>query len=656
MKCGIEIIGAKDEIHHYWFDIQVGKRVDLAADDAYIPKEPTDKLVAEAVNAIGVFQQCAPEDEMWRGQWAEEALGKCLPSAWAKGEITLDDGLSYYITDTIQADNLIITYINSLANYIHRAGYSLLEKSGEYCGCVIMEGADLSSTNKGALKYCQGTLNLEYPRGHILPPGNKVEHRPGAAANHAMVVKFEEDEEGYDTKVHYTESGDDNWRDRQTEVVGFMERMGMKCEYPSDSLAVDCRGVLDDDQILDFALLISQLKDIDLLPYECIPVAFEEVYKQSALLKERHKDDLDTIWNSKWTRAGENARVEDCKWDVAHREAEEYAEREVERRDESRQDSYDNCLQRLIRYRTAARYGDCEGRVVDRCAWLPQFTSTPYFNLARALETADELSDRAEALERAVGDITVWEVVENQHEENRNAAEDIVKKCPPEQALLMAIDTTPLDSIWRLQSFLEDVAMVVGYTGDQVFRYETLPKYVEWANVKKLMAQIRAVDKSINAYQSSTDQDFQGVCELVWASKSDKCGFDPYNHIWEAFFKIKNMESNCDKVKEYWGEYSPDAYDRCKAVVEDADNVARDAAVELVARCAADKALEDTIVRWGESPFAIGWRLEQISRVCAVIGDPCEEEINDLRETYMALPMSAFPLPEYQGGIAGVEW
>ena len=96
---------------------------------------------------------------------------------------------------------------------------------------------------------------------------------------------------------------------------------------------------IPETDILDLALFFSQLLDIDLLPEECIPIAFEAAVEQIEELKGLHAED--NLYNASWTRAEAQDTVRDCSHEHSERrqreqegmrEEERAAERESERR------------------------------------------------------------------------------------------------------------------------------------------------------------------------------------------------------------------------------------------------------------------------------------------------------------------------------------
>jgi len=177
-----------------------------------------------------------------------------------------------------------------------------------------------------------------------------------------------------------------------------------------------------EDDILDLALLISQLKDIDLLSDDCVPLAFEEIRKQATELKAI--EPKENIWSTPWKRASNFESVEDCQ----HADEDEYDEegRGRERR-----------LQRAERLENAIR--SCASNIdyaighskTDAC------THKPYSRLWNSNEI-NYMREDCETIKTRTDGAYNWcfQLANAKEEELKDAAKELIERCPPEPTIL----------------------------------------------------------------------------------------------------------------------------------------------------------------------------------------------------------------------------
>lgn len=422
MSCGDTLIKHKDDLHLQWFNMQSQQRTDEFS--AYLPKKEYDTIVNTAEAALKELQRCSPLSvKIYSIQDEIQTLKAKVIGGWMGTETKRFRGNDYYEFEKADAKQLVITNINKLANAIHLAGISLLKVQSSYCGCdVLGEAEELTSFNSGPLAYCQGTLKLGHKRGNIMPPGNVVEHRPGAASTHAALMKFEQAEDGgYDLGVNYTESGDQEWELRQQGVRDYLENRNLKCDDPS-GLGLKCQGRVVEDKILEIALFISQLKDIDLLPKNCVDAAFDFIRSQAEELKQRPKE---KIWNSTWDRIDKSEEVANCKEGGQEGDTEEERRRRRDDRDKTHDDRIMNYVKSLD---VMARININDSRH-DLC------TAQTYNKLENAHEKQNAIYD--ECLRLLVYPESNCKTYSNLLDEAiTEASKDLVQRCPPEPIML----------------------------------------------------------------------------------------------------------------------------------------------------------------------------------------------------------------------------
>lgn len=424
MRLGADLIALKDDIHTRWFDLQRLKRTNH--DYAFLEKPLYESILDLGRQAVDKLKEGNP-DSLWIEQ-IEEAIFNVERKSWIADE-TFIGPKPYYVMTPERCQEVLTKDINRLANFIHRAGMNLIQRTGEYCGCEITVD-DLRSISTGVLRYCEGTLRLGHKRGVVLGNGDIVEHRPGAATTHSNTINFEPTEKGYDLNISYYESGDCNWRERQKGVVDFIQEKGGQCKLRE--LAADC--VMKDaseDDILDLALIISQLKDIDLMSEECVPIAFEEIKKQKDMLKQiRPRED---IWREDWDISSYIDRVKECEYGA-------YAKTSpFEEPGRDREGEQERRLERI-----AARLGGDIQFWNNEVLWaisqaekMP-CTYAPYKSLECSSEFPELMRRACARIESETNEPWEWcsTLPHRRDEELIDASKDLVDRCPPEPIIL----------------------------------------------------------------------------------------------------------------------------------------------------------------------------------------------------------------------------
>lgn len=415
-KDGGKLIKVKDAIHTNWFELQVTKR--SSPEYAFLPKSHYDNIITLAREALDELKLLVPQSH-WINQIGD-LLHEVEWKSWVSDQTWIGPRI-YYVMTPERGRDVITKDINRLANDIHRAGMDMIKARDEYCGCNIA-ALDLRSINTGVLKYCQGTLKLGSKRGWVHEPGDTIEHRPGAATNHANRIRFEPTGKGYNLDIEYIESGDSAWRARQAGVVSFIEEKGGQCDTWDVTSKCQIENA-SEEIILELALLISQLKDIDLMLEDCIPVAFEEIRKQANELKQI-KPETD-IWHAPWKVAGNIGPVFNC---VGTRPE----SRDEERREERRQTS----LQERLEYDIENIEGEINFAVEkskkDSC------TYKPYTRLGGASEINRSIRDDCQQIKNETSGTFDWcfKLADQKDKEIKEAAGELVKRCPPEGIIL----------------------------------------------------------------------------------------------------------------------------------------------------------------------------------------------------------------------------
>jgi hypothetical protein len=412
---GANIIEFKDLIHTKWFELQRSKRTNKG--HAFLLKPLYDEIINLGQEALDTLIEIDPASRFIKP--VQQALHQVRLKSWVAEDIGYIGPKPYYVMTQERGKTAITQDINRLANTIHNAGMSLLKEGEQYCGCSISPKIDdLRSINTGVLKYCQGSLPMEGIRkAFVHSPGNAVEHRPGTAAMHANTIRFTPTEEGYDISMEYIESGDQNWEDRQSGVIDFVEKMGGQCEV-SDIHAMCTIKNTPEKKILDLALIISQLKDIDLLSYECIPLAFQLIEKQMQDLKKT--EPVEEIWEQPWERAKFMEEVEDCN--------EEYRTREYEQRSRL---TYEERLERDIRWLNIQMGWAIQHSQEDTCTRLPYTRLGANNNVRAILDSCGELKSETD---RPYG--WCFDIAIQREKEVKEAAKALVDRCPPVPIIL----------------------------------------------------------------------------------------------------------------------------------------------------------------------------------------------------------------------------
>jgi len=412
---GGDIIKLKDLIHTLWYELQATKRANK--DYAFLMKPVYDDIVRLGHEALETLQAVDPLSPFIRR--IEGPLHEVQRKSWVADDIAFIGPKPYYVMNPEAGQNVITQDINRLANEIHHAGMSLITARSQYCGCNVAENiTDLSSINTGVLKYCEGALRSGMKKAWIHAPGDKVEHKPGSAAGHANNLRFTPTENGYNVFMDYSESGDENWRLRLDGVTKIVEEKGGRCE--ESYMATQCKiADASSEEILNLALLMSQLVDIDLLSKDCIPIAFQLIAEQAEDLKKVKP--ADNIWKEPWTRPRDMDPIMECSEEKSGDDEE--AER-IELTKEQRFRNDIDSLESMVEW--AIRKSKQEG-----C------TMFPYSCLAGNL-LSRSIRESCERLKKETTYPYGWCMdLANQREKDiKEAAKNLVDRCPPEGIIL----------------------------------------------------------------------------------------------------------------------------------------------------------------------------------------------------------------------------
>lgn len=419
---GGTLIKIKDDIHAKWFDLQQTKRSN--EENAFLQKNLYDAIVELGHQAVASLEALDPGSNHLED--LKKALHQTELKSWIADETRIGSKIWYVMTPE-RGQEAITQDINKLANLIHRAGMSLVQAKGEYCGCdLAYDAKDLRSINTGVLRYCEGTLRLGQKRGVVFEPGDTVEHKPGAAASHANKVKFEPTERGYDVEMEYVESGDAAWQARQDGVVAFVGKKGGSCSGHRGTLSTKCEiKSASEEDIFELALLISQMKDIDLLPEHCIDIAFKGVHEQIQELKEY--EPRTAVWNSPWTRAGAMEAVEDCQ---GRAEEEEDGDYERERRAERKTVKYGRLTADAEHLAYEVEYAVAKVKE-DPCSWKS-------YNRLSSADVIEDIQSVCQRIYEETDESHQWciSMADEKRDELQEAAIELVQRCPAEPILL----------------------------------------------------------------------------------------------------------------------------------------------------------------------------------------------------------------------------
>ena len=263
-ECAAPIIETKDRLHRRWFNLQSPQSNLRVEGMAYLNKPLLDQIIQEANNAIDYAEQCQGDQRQIANV---RGILDRLKDKLQEASKTRYLGQNYYVLFPDEATTILISDINKLINGVHKLGSSFVEISGTYAGCMIEEGGETRELNRAALAYCEGVGT----KATLRKNGTSVEHPLGA---HSNVAEFEEQEDGYEAKLHYTESGAYNWRARQKGVVGYLNSIGLDCQ--TADLSAECKGkVKDPRKITELAYFLSSIRDVDLLPSDCLDAAID---------------------------------------------------------------------------------------------------------------------------------------------------------------------------------------------------------------------------------------------------------------------------------------------------------------------------------------------------------------------------------------------
>ena len=582
MSVASDLIRIKDEIHDSWYKMQRDKRVEH--DMAIINEGYFNDIYQNGMDAISQLEE-GGEGE---GSEAEEirSLLNRLAVKKAKAENVEIDGVQSLRMPREMASDLIITDINKLANAIHRIGQSRLRTEGSYAGCVIdADIEDISGVNTGALRYCEGCLHLDHMRGTIIEPGNTVEHRPGSASNHANVVSFEEGDNGYDVRIEYSESGDRNWKDRQEGVRSFLEKKGMKCE--TAGLSMLCMGALGDDDISETALMFSQLKDIDLLEAECIPIAFDFTAGQTRDLMDYYRGNMGDMWGATWTRAGRSDDVVDCEAQIEQEAIERQEQREAweERRArrEARKEEERTHLSDIANRRHNADIAPCD-------LWA-------YRELSNAISDQQFHDVYCESYRDSYDTKSCERLFERERGANSESAASLISRCPAVPIIesheadlnadMQRYDLSIEESIRTFMRACDDVATVCAEAGDEdcVKTIESIGDRVKRdgqfsAQKMPLGATVAHAGDTLR-WKGLVDQGLTRS-EMHIRNLPPKADAYSYPKIYDglarAFDEIRQIDPICDKIE------LPADREECLFNVQQAKKVNRQTAVERLER------------------------------------------------------------------------
>ena len=273
-RCSSALIRDKDHLHRAWFNLQSYPVKQRLEDIAYIDKAAMDQFMDDAEASIANAKVCS------KAEHAPEVSSLFRTYDKIKGKIQTAEqktrfGNEVYAMDADIASDMLIVDINKLVNIIHNLGSSFISYEGRYGGCKVSAKDDLRTVNDGALAYCEG---VAFTAGRFMNSGSKVEHKMGA---HSNVIKFEEDEDGYGIELDYSESGADNWDERQNEV-NYKLKNTFNLDCRSAGVSTECEGkIRDPNRIRQMAYFLSSVTDVDLLPSDCIPRAADHALEQA---------------------------------------------------------------------------------------------------------------------------------------------------------------------------------------------------------------------------------------------------------------------------------------------------------------------------------------------------------------------------------------
>lgn len=260
-RCSSTLIEQKDRLHRVWFQLQSYPVKQKSMGRTFFYKPVMDEFITQATEAVEDAKQCAPEKR------ETQALTDTFEKLRAKVQLAQSIkrlGDEVYEMDSDIATDIIINDINRLINHVHNIGSSFIEYDGRHGGCKLLSSEGARSVNSGALSYCEG---VAHQNGQLRKGGTEVEHRMGV---HHNLITFEEDEDGYNIKMKYTESGADNWMERQDEVIDKLKsHFNVQCD--AAGLSAECEGKLrNSDRLRGMAYFMSSVRDVDLLHYDCI--------------------------------------------------------------------------------------------------------------------------------------------------------------------------------------------------------------------------------------------------------------------------------------------------------------------------------------------------------------------------------------------------
>lgn len=416
------LIKFKDDIHTQWFELQGSKRADQ--EHSFLERSAYDEIVRLGKEAINMLREADPGSQFIPR--IKKPLNEVEWKSNVAEDITHIGPTVFYVMTPERGQEVITQDINRLANEIHQAGMSLIKAGEEYCGCNVEDIIeDISSINTGVLRYCEGALYRQGRVAWILEPGDVVEHRPGTVASHVNKIKFEPTEKGYNIDMVYTESGDENWRGRRDGVVALIKKKGGSCDIPHiDNLSSKCEiENASDETILDIALMLSQLKDVDLAARDCIPMAFELMKIQADELKKI--EPKEEIWKTPWTIVPDFSEMMECQ------EGASVPEREREERRERRKALLEERLSVDIESLDEDIKWALHHSETDPC------TIMPYLRLHDG-NVIEDIRNTCDRIKNETDGSYGWcqSLANLREEEIKEAAKELVGRCPPEGIIL----------------------------------------------------------------------------------------------------------------------------------------------------------------------------------------------------------------------------
>jgi hypothetical protein len=265
VECAGPLIETKDKLHRRWFELQSFPQNVESEGTTLLDRRLLDIIVEESQKAVDYAKGCEADPE-------HIAMASGLITR-LKDKIDFSDktryaGRVYYRMLPTMATSILISDINKLINSIHEMGRAFVDIEGRFGGCALERQDDTRELNRATLAYCEGVASS----GTLRKSGTVVEHKLGA---HHNVLEVDEQEDGYNAQIEYTESGASNWDSRQQGVMNHLkEKWGIECE--AQGLSAKCRGKVKTPlEFTEIAYFLSSIRDVDLLNYNCVLEAIE---------------------------------------------------------------------------------------------------------------------------------------------------------------------------------------------------------------------------------------------------------------------------------------------------------------------------------------------------------------------------------------------